>query len=238
VLLYLAGSGVSGSLSPLARRPLLDGLAPPTRYRWVKPPPVLAQGNKQPTPMRFTLDLGPKGSTVGAFSTQDGQFNLVFGEGAFPPSPGQSKVAFEVVPLDPATVPPASGGLLAAGNAYRFTAAYQPSRRAVGKLAAETNAGVVYPLLTVPVASAAGHVLLYSPDGRSAWTRLQSIDAPGVHQVSARIPGTGYYLAAIPPASAAPAPATLADKVRGALPAVAVVVLVAGAGALYFRRRR
>ncbi len=28
VLLYLAGSGVSGSLSPLARRPLLDGLAP------------------------------------------------------------------------------------------------------------------------------------------------------------------------------------------------------------------
>jgi len=39
VLLYLAGATLSGRASLLARRPLLDGLAPPVPYRWVKPPP-------------------------------------------------------------------------------------------------------------------------------------------------------------------------------------------------------
>ncbi|HXQ57078.1 MAG TPA: hypothetical protein VOA19_14935 [Actinomycetes bacterium] len=48
VVLYLAGAVVSGRASILARRPLLDGLAPPTPYRWVHPPAELAAGNKPP----------------------------------------------------------------------------------------------------------------------------------------------------------------------------------------------
>ena len=48
VLLYLAGAAVSGRASILARRPLLDGLAPPTPYRWVNPPPDLAAGLRLP----------------------------------------------------------------------------------------------------------------------------------------------------------------------------------------------
>jgi len=235
-LLYMAGAAASGSLSPLARRPLLDGLTPPTSYRWVKPPPALAATNKKPTPMHFTLALGPKGSDVGAFSTQDGQFNMVFGEGAFAPSPGQSEVAFDVVPLDPARVAPVPSGLLAAGNAYRFTARYEPSRRPVDKLVGEVNAGVVYPLLATPVASPSGHLLLYSADAKAAWTRLQSTDAPGVHQVSARVPGPGYFIVAIPPGSAAPAERSLADRVRGLLPLVTLALLAAAAVLLVVRR--
>ncbi|HEV8648080.1 MAG TPA: hypothetical protein VG276_01480 [Actinomycetes bacterium] len=235
-LLYMAGAAASGSLSPLARRPLLDGLTPPTSYRWVKPPPALAATNKKPTPMHFTLALGPKGSDVGAFSTQDGQFNMVFGEGAFAPSPGQSEVAFDVVPLDPARVAPVPSGLLAAGNAYRFTARYEPSRRPVDKLVGEVNAGVVYPLLATPVASPSGHLLLYSADGKAAWTRLQSTDAPGVHQVSARVPGPGYFIVAIPPGSATPAGHSLASRVRTILPVVALGILIGAAAFLIVGR--
>ena len=45
---YAASAMLSGHLSPLARRPLLDGLAPATPYRWVEPPPELAATNLEP----------------------------------------------------------------------------------------------------------------------------------------------------------------------------------------------
>jgi hypothetical protein len=237
VLLYVAGAALSGSLSPAARRPLLDGLTPPTRYRWVKPPAALASGNKQPTPMRFTVALGPKGSEVGALGSQDGQVNVVFGEGAFAASPGQTEVAFQVVPLDPAPLAPVPAGLLPAGNAYRFTASYRPSDRPVDTLAGEANFGLVYPLLTTPVASASGHVLLYSPDGKAAWTRLESTDAPATHQVTARVPGPGYLLAAIPPAAAAGPGQSLAGRARGVLPVAALVAVLLAAAFVVLRRQ-
>ena len=37
-LLYVALAVLSGHLSPLARRPLLDGFAPVPQYRWVSRP--------------------------------------------------------------------------------------------------------------------------------------------------------------------------------------------------------
>ena len=61
-LVYTATAVLSGHLSPLARRPLLDGLAPPTAYRWVQPPPELAATNQKPTPGRFVVKLGNAGS--------------------------------------------------------------------------------------------------------------------------------------------------------------------------------
>ncbi len=211
VAAYLAGAVLSGQLSVLARRPLLDGLAPPSRYRWVRPPAELAQGNKPPTPMHDALDL----------------------------EAGGSKVAFDVVPLDPATVAPAPAGLLAAGNAYRFTASYQPTDRQVDKLSGEASASVVYPLLSTPVANQSGHVLLYSKDGKAAWTRLASTDAPAVHQVTARLPGPGYYLAAVPRASAAATTArALLNLLRAAVPFVVLVAAFAATRVVLRRRRR
>jgi hypothetical protein len=201
VVLYLAGAAVSGRASILARRPLLDGLAPPTPYRWVHPPPDLAAGNKPPASTRFTLELTADGSRLGAFSTSDGQVNLVLSQGAIPPRPGQTDVEVAVDPIDPATLGPPPSGLVVAGNAYRIQASYRPSGHKVETLGGQSSVGLVYPLLATAVADPAGHVVLSSADGR-AWERLPSTDTPGTHQVSAGLTRTGYVEVGVAPASA------------------------------------
>jgi hypothetical protein len=198
LVLYLAGAVVSGRASILARRPLLDGLAPPTPYRWVKPPPELAAGNKPPASTRFPVQLAAAGSRLGAFSTSDGQVNLVLSEGAVPARPGQTGVEVSVDPVDPATLGPVPSGLVGAGNAYRIQATYRPSGRRIETFAGQSSVGLVYPLLTTAVANASGHQILSSADGRT-WQPLPSTDTPGTHQVSARLARTGYLQVGVPP---------------------------------------
>jgi hypothetical protein len=232
VLLYLAGAAVSGGASILARRPLLDGLAPPAPYRWVNPPPDLAAGNKPPASTRFTVDLGLGGSQLGAFSTSDGQVNLVLSEGAVPPRAGQAQVEVSVEPVDPATLGPVPAGLVGAGNAYRVQASYQPSGRAVDTLAGQSSIGLVYPLLAAAVADPAGHLVLSSPDGR-VWERLPSTDTPGTHQVSAQLRRTGYVQVGVPPSTGGAAGNTR-NRTLLLASGAAVVIVVA---ALLLRRR-
>jgi len=239
--LYLAGAALSGRASPLARRLVLDGLAPPTPYRWVSPPPALAASNKPPSSIRFVLQLTGQGSELVAFSTPDGQANLVLSQGAVPVRAGQTSVAVTVDPLDPArfAAPP---GLLVAGNTYRIRASYRPSGQPVTAIGGQSSVSLVYPLLAGPVASPSGHVLLASVDGR-AWQRLQSTDAPGVHQVSAPLRGTGYVQVAIPPAVAKPSGRSRTAVLLAASGAAAVLVLAAVAARRLFlpgrgRRRR
>ncbi|HEY2959757.1 MAG TPA: hypothetical protein VGM21_16355 [Actinomycetota bacterium] len=231
---YLAGALASGTLDPLQRRPLLDGLAPRTPYRWVAPPPELAAGNKAPSSGLFEVKLTGSGSQVGAFSTQDTQVTLILGQSAFKASPGQSEVALDVAPLDPAKLPPPPAGMLAAGNAYRIRASYLPSRRQIGTVDGELSLGLVYPLLTAPVADPAGHVVLHSPDGRS-WKQLASVDVPGTHQVNAQLFAPGYVLAAVPAGSASGE--SLAKRALRQAPLVAGVVLLLLAAVFLFRRR-
>jgi hypothetical protein len=200
-VLYLAGAALSGRASLLARRPLLDGLAPPVPYRWVKPPPDLAASNKAPASLRFSVELTATGSRLGAFSTSDGQLNLVLSEGAVPASQSQTSVAVSIDPVDPATLGPAPSGLIVAGNAYRIQASYRPSGGKVTALGGRSSVGLVYPLLATAVADPSGHLVLASADGRS-WQRLRSTDTPGIHQVSAELDTTGYVAAAVPPAGA------------------------------------
>jgi hypothetical protein len=200
VVLYLAGAAVSGRASILARRPLLDGLAPPTPYRWVNPPPDLAASNKPPASTRFTVELTAEGSRLGAFSTSDGQINLVLSEGAIPARPGQTEVEVAVDPVDPATLGPVPAGLVSAGNAYRIQASYRPSGTRVQALGGQSSVGLVYPLLATAVADPGGHQVLSSADGR-AWEALPSTDTPGTHQVSAALPRTGYVLVGVAPSA-------------------------------------
>jgi hypothetical protein len=202
VVLYLVGAAVSGRASILARRPLLDGLAPPTPYRWVAPPPDLAAGNKPPASARFTVELGAGGSRLGAFSTGDGQVNLVLSEGAVPARAGQTGVEVAVDPVDPGTLGPPPAGLAGAGNAYRIQARYRPSGAKVEDLAGQSSVGLVYPLLGEAVADPSGHQVLSSADGQ-AWETLPSTDTPGTHQVSAQLARTGYVLVGVPPSGAA-----------------------------------
>ena len=200
-VLYLAGAALSGRASLLARRPLLDGLAPPVPYRWVTPPPDLAASNKPPASLRFSVKLSATGSQLGAFSTSDGQLNLVLSEGAVPASQGQTSVAVSIDPVDPATLGPAPPGLLLAGNAYRIQASYRPSGGKVDALGGRSSVGLVYPLLATAVADPSGHLVLASADGGS-WQRLRSTDTPGIHQVSAELDTAGYVVVAVPPAGA------------------------------------
>jgi hypothetical protein len=232
VLLYLGGAVVSGRASILARRPLLDGLAPPSPYRWVNPPPELAAANKAPASARFTVDLGPNGSQLGAFSTSDGQLNLVLSEGAVPPRPGQTGVEVTVEPADPATLGPVPEGLVAAGNAYRVRAGYQPSGAGVEAIGGQSSVGLVYPLLSTAVANPGGHVVLSSADGR-AWEPLPSTDTPSTHQVSAGLPRTGYVLVGVPPSAGE---AAGDSRTRTLLLATGAALLIVVA-ALVLRRR-
>jgi hypothetical protein len=232
VALYLAGAAVSGRASILARRPLLDGLAPPTPYRWVSPPPEMAASNKPPASTRFTVDLTPEGSQLGAFSTSDGQINLVLSQGAVPARPGQTGVEFSVDPVDPATLGPPPSGLVTAGNAYRIQGGYQPSGEEVGALGGQSSVGLVYPLLATAVADPGGHQLLSSADGQ-AWEALPSTDTPGTHQVSAQLARTGYVVVGVAPSAAEPG----SDPRNRILLAGTAVAIVIVAAAVFLRLR-
>ena len=67
---------------------------------------------------------------------------------------------------------------MAAGNAYRIQASYQPSGAQVEALGGQSSVGLVYPLLATAVADPGGHQVLSSADGQ-AWEALQSTDTPG-----------------------------------------------------------
>jgi hypothetical protein len=234
VLAYFGGAVLSGRHSPLARRPLLDGLAPPPPYHWVKPPPELAPTNKPPASARQTVRLTSAGSEVSAIATGDGQASLVLEANAFAPSPGATGVAVAMDPLDPSSLAPAPAGLVLAGNAYRMRFTYQPSGKPA-PISGKATAVLIYPLLPIPVGSLFDYTMLSSPDGK-AWERQQSTATPGSHQLAAPLKTPGYLIVAVPPAPAeAPAPNRV-PLIAGL--AAAAVVIIAGAVVLTRRLRR
>ena len=230
---YLAGTALGGRVSPLTRRPLLDGLAPPPPYHWVKPPPELASGNKPPSGATGSVRLGPGGTAVTAISTNDGQANLLLDPDAIAPSAGDTSVKVQIEPVDPGTLAALPSGLAVAGNAYRVRFSYQPSGKPVTAFAGKATISLVFALLPIPVSSPFDNTLLSSPDGK-AWTRSQSTATPGTHQVAAPLKEPGYVIAAVPPA----APQTAASPNRTPLIAglVAAAVIVAVAALLLVRR--
>jgi hypothetical protein len=234
VLAYLAGASLSGGRGPLARRPLLDGLAPPPPYHWVKPPPELAAQNRPPAAAEARVRLGASGSEVTAISTGDGQASLVLEANAIPTSKGATEVAVSINPVDPATLAPAPQGLVLAGNAYRIRLTYRPSG-APARLTGRATVVLVYPLLSIPVGSLFDYTLLASPDGK-AWTRQESNATPGSHQVGAVLPQPGYVVVAVPPAPAAAAKPNRIPLIAGLAGAGAVIAI--GAVVLARRLRR
>jgi hypothetical protein len=189
---YLVGAVASGRISPLARRPLLDGFAPPPPYRWVRPPPSLAATNQPPSGGGFVIVLDPTaGSEAGVFSTDDSQASLALGEGAISTKTGDSSVLLEITPLAPAGAATVPRGMQLIGNVYRISATSQPSSSSVGTLTESGQLVLAYP------ASADGllhrHTLLRSADGRS-WTAIQSIDSIGQHLAQGNVSKLGYFI--------------------------------------------
>ena len=216
VLVYAATAILSGRLSPLSRGPLLDGLAPPTAYRWVEPPPELAAINQKPTPGTFTMKLGNGGSKTAVFTTDDAQVTVILPEGSFENAEGQTSVQVAVDPLAGAIADP-DDPLNVVGNVYLVEATYQPSGDAA-KLANPANVVIVYPLLANDHGS---HAIIWSRSGER-WKALETDDLPSIQQAGAYIDELGYLSVAGQPAS------PTGSGTSGGGSSVATIAIVAG----------
>lgn len=216
--LYLGLAALSGGLSPLARRPLLDGTAPVPPYRWVTPPPELAETNVPPTPGIFTLPLTERGSRPEVLTTDDAQATLILSAGAFEPAPGQDQVRLTVTPTDPAAIG-APDELFALGNAYRLDATYEPGGDPVPEQLDEPlEVILVYPL--TPNAHTTTRSVAFSPDGQS-WTTSEGTDSPAIQQTEGPVDILGFVVAA---ADQAPVEVPAADAGSSTTLGVALLV--------------
>jgi hypothetical protein len=189
VVAYLGLALSSAELSPLARGPLLDGLGPLAPYRWVTPPPELADTNQPPSSGRFDVTLGAQGSEPATFVLSDNQATFILPEGVFRAKAGQIQVRLRVDPVDPATLGPPPSGTTVFGNAYRLRASYQPSGEPVTELRAPIDAYLVYPVTAT--LTSANHQVATSGDGR-AWTLEDGTDSHALQQVEGPVPALGY----------------------------------------------
>jgi hypothetical protein len=226
VVVWAALAAWSGSLSPLARLPLLDGLGPAAPYRWVAPPPELAADNQPPSSGDFTLELGPEGVRGQVLITSDNQVTVVVVDGAIGPREGEQSVTLSVEPLDAATLPPPGGDLETFGNAYALTASYEPSGTTVKKLGGEIDLILLYPV--TPNVHAASHTMLRSANG-STWKDLETTDSAAQQQVQARVPGLGTFVVAGVPA---PSPVAPAESAGGSNTTATVLLVLAGCALL------
>jgi hypothetical protein len=216
-VVYAATALWSGHLSPLARRPLLDGLAPPTAYRWVKPPPELAATNQKPTPGSFTIELGNDGSKTAVVTTDDAQVTLILPAGSFASAEGQRSIEVTVEPLAGGIAHP-DEPLHVVGNAYLLDATYQPSGDAA-KLESLATVVMVYPLLANDHGS---HSIIWSKTGER-WKAFKTDDLPSIQQAGADIRELGYVSVAGQPASP-----TAGGGGSGEGSSVATIAIVAG----------
>ena len=191
VAFYAASAWFSGQVSPLARRPLLDGLAPPTPYRWVDPPPELASTNLAPAPGTFRVELGNRESLTAVLTTSDAQVTLILPKGSFPPAEGARAVEVSIEPLAGSTVDPPPPPFEILGNVYRLGATYVPSDEPA-ELAAEARVVLTYPF---SAGVHPGNTIVHSIDG-ATWTTEDTNDLPSIQQADAPIDALGYVAVA------------------------------------------
>jgi hypothetical protein len=230
-LVYAATAVLSGDLSPLARRPLLDGLAPPTAYRWVEPPPELAATNQKPTRGMFDVKLGNAGSETSVFTTGDAQVTMIFPEGSFETGEGQRSVKVTVEPL-PSSIAHPDEPLTVLGNVYLVEATYRPSGD-VAALARVATVVLVYPLLANDHGS---HSMIWSRSGNT-WSALDTDDLPSIQQAGADIDELGYLSVAGQPRS--PTAGGSTDDGGSSVATIAIVaglIVLAVVAALLLRR--
>jgi hypothetical protein len=232
VLAYLALAALSGHLSPLARRPLLDGNFPsPVTYNWVQPPPELAGQNQPPTPGDFALKLTDGGTRPDVFTTGDAQVTLIPVAGTFPPAPGQNAVHLTATPMDPSRVSPPAEPLEIVGNVIKLTATYDPSGDPIDTMDKPLETILVYPL--PPNVHTSSHTLIFSADGKT-WERSEGTDSTAIQQVEGPVRTLGYVAAAADvSATSSPSPAGGGNSTLGiALIVGAVCAALVGVGLL------
>lgn len=190
VAAYAGLAAFSGRLSPLARGPLLDGIHPPQAYRWVNPPADLAATNQPPAVGEFHIPFDANGSSPEVFVTSDNQVTIVVPSKAFAKRAGQIEILLSVDPVDPATLSSPGGKVTIFGNAYRFTAEYQPSGDPAS-LAVPMDLILLYPVTTN--LHTATHQLFTSTEG-TAWEKQEGTDSLAAQQAEGPMPDLGYVL--------------------------------------------
>lgn len=219
---YLAGAFVSGTLNPLARRPLLDG-AHTAPYNWVTPPPGESGSGQPAGDADHAVTLPAKGLGKTTVPTTDKQLVLDLPDGAVPAKTGKRRVQFLVKPLDATTVAAAPEGFVFRGNAYQVAIRYSPGGEGIATLAKPGQLTMVYAAPT-PSLLGAQHTILFSKDG-TAWTPAEGVqDQHATQQVTASFSEIGYY------AVAAPGKAEPVAKKGKGFPWVVVVIVLASVG--------
>jgi hypothetical protein len=190
---YATAAVISGHLSPIARRPILDGLIP-TSYRWVNPPPDLASANIKPSSGQFRLAVWPGHSQGTVFSTDDAQVTVIVPRDSIPYAQGQRSVDVTIQPIDPAKLGKPQAPLAISGNAYLLSGTYRPSGRPLkGPLVSNIEVVLVYPALTNVHGS---HTLILSSKG-TTWNEVHTNDLVSVAQADGQIGSLGYVAAAV-----------------------------------------
>jgi hypothetical protein len=172
------------------RRPLLDGFAPPPPYRWVSPPPTLAEGNESPAPATASVEVAAGQSQPATISTPDLQASLFLVAGAFDLPGGATSVKVDVEPRAPDPQARLPDGLELAGNAYVFAARAVPGEQALVQLQREATVVLVY-----PAPASVGHaeaLMLRSADGLT-WVRVRTTSAELQHQAAANVRRLGLF---------------------------------------------
>jgi hypothetical protein len=191
-LAYLGLAALSGSLSPLARRPLLDGFGALPAYRWVTPPPQHSTGNLQPDSGRFVITLDPQtGVEASVYYTKDNQITMAFQNGAIGTGTGQDSIVLTFTPLDPDGFGKPPAGMTIVGNVARIQGTFRPNGDPVTGLNVPAQVVLFYPAPATTFGF--NHAILRSADGRT-WTPLPSTDSRGQQLVSARTESLGYFV--------------------------------------------
>jgi len=240
--LYALGAGLSGHLSILARRPLLEGPPALLPYRWVCPPPELSATNVAAGGVETSIGLGPNGSHAKSMNPPDAQIFFAVQEGSFAPRPGARSVDLDIQPECADKFPPLPSGLKAASNVYRLSATYKPGGPRVQELQpTDQPVTAVLTYSVVPTLHTSDHTVLFSKDGKS-WQELQTTDMPSAVQVNAVVPSLGYLVVGqhqVPVVAGSRTATTSGGIPRSWLLVIGAVLIVALAvGAYVFGRRR
>jgi hypothetical protein len=168
-------------------RVLYDGLAPPARYNWVRPPAPLAAGNYAAASGLTTLEFNGMVSPAVLAYTADGQALVSFAPNAVAARPGEATVNIWITPLDPATLAAPPAGLRFDGNAYEIRAVY----------ASSGAPAVLKRPVSVILRYATGATQILHLTG-STWRPVASVDFPAALQRTLEVNSLGVFVAAAP----------------------------------------
>lgn len=221
----LALAAVAYALAAWAVRPgFYDGLAPPSPYRWVSPPPSLAAGNQAPLGGHGVVPV--LGGSTAPFTTytSDGQVIISFLPASFKIGAGTKNVTITIKPVSDY---PAPSGFTPATNVYLVQADAPLVKQALIQLQ-YSNA--------VPAPS-----YLYGvPESGGAWKNLGASNVSSVFTISSRSPFLGYFVAGYAKNKTSPGTPTVAggQLVPIIVAAVILLVLLAGVPLALLRRGR